>query len=40
MVLTGKNPPANTEDVRDAGSIPRLGRAPAESIATHSNILA
>ena len=36
MVLTGKNPPANTEDVRDAGSIPRLGRAPAGK---HSNSL-
>ena len=34
MVLTGKNPPANTEDVRDAGLIPRLGRAPAGK---HSN---
>ena len=26
--LVVKNPPANAEDVRDAGSIPRLGRFP------------
>ena len=25
-----KNPPANTGDVRDAGSIPGLGRSPGE----------
>ena len=25
-----KNPPANAEDVRDAGSIPGLGRSPGE----------
>ena len=24
----GKNPPANTGDARDAGSIPRSGRSP------------
>ena len=25
-----KNPPANAEDIRDAGSIPGLGRSPGE----------
>ena len=25
-----KNPPANAEDVRNVGSIPRLGRSPGE----------
>ena len=30
MVLVVKNPPANAVDVRDAGSIPGLGRPPAE----------
>ena len=35
-----KNPPANTGDLRDAGSIPGLGRSPGEGMATHSNILA
>ena len=28
MVLVVKNPPANIGDVRDAGSIPGLGRSP------------
>ena len=28
MVLLVKNPPANAGDVRDAGSIPGLGRSP------------
>ena len=27
MVLEVKNPPANAEDVREAGSIPGLGRS-------------
>ena len=36
MVLTVKNPPAIAEDIRDAGLIPRLGRAPAGK---HSNSL-
>ena len=31
-----KNPPANTGDVRDTGSIPGLGRSPGEG---HSNPL-
>ena len=30
VVLLVKNPPANAGDVRDAGSIPRLGRSPGE----------
>ena len=28
MALVVKNPPANAGDVRDAGSIPGLGRSP------------
>ena len=28
MVLVIKNSPANAEDIRDAGSIPGLGRSP------------
>ena len=32
-----KNPPVNTGDTKDVGSIPELGM---EDIATHSNILA
>ena len=28
VALVVKNPPANTGDVRDMGSIPRLGRSP------------
>ena len=35
-----KNPPANTEDLKDAGLIPGLGRSPGGSMATHSSILA
>ena len=35
-----KNPPANAGDIRDAGSIPGLGRSPEEGVATHSSILA
>ena len=30
-----KNPPANVEDMRDAGSIPGLGRSPGEG---HGNL--
>ena len=33
-----KNPPANGRH-KDAGLIPGLGRAPGESMATHSSIL-
>ena len=36
VVLVVKNPPANAEDLSDAGSIPRLGRSPA---AAHGNPL-
>ena len=28
MVLAAKNLPTNAEDIRDVGSIPRLGRSP------------
>ena len=30
MALVVKNPPANTGEVRDAGSVPGLGRSPGE----------
>ena len=40
MVLVGKNPPGNTGDIRDTGSIPGSGRSSEESMATHSSILA
>ena len=30
MVKRKKNPPANAGDLRDTGSIPRLGRSPGE----------
>ena len=30
MALVGKNLPANAGDVRDAGSVPGLGRSPGE----------
>ena len=30
MALVVKNPPANTGDIRDTGSIPRSGRIPGE----------
>jgi len=36
VVLVVKNPPANARDVRDAGSIPGLGRSPGEG---HDNPL-
>ena len=35
-----KNLPANTGDIRDAGSIHRWGRSPRVEMATHSSILA
>ena len=35
-----KNPLANAGDVRDAGSIPGLGKSPRGGMATHSSILA
>ena len=40
MALVVKNPPANTRDVRDAGSIPGSGRSPEKEMATLSHILA
>ena len=39
-MLTAENPPASAGDVRDAGSIPGLGKFPEEGMATHSSILA
>ena len=36
VVLVVKNPPANAEDIRDTGSMPRLGRLSEEG---HSNPL-
>ena len=36
VALVVKNPPANAQDVRDAGSIPGLGRSPEEG---HGNLL-
>ena len=35
-----KNPPANTGDARDVGSIPGLGRSLEEEMETQSSILA
>ena len=40
MALVVKNPSANAGDVRDAGSIPGLGRSLEEGMATHSSVLA
>ena len=41
MALVVKNQPANAGDIRDAGSIPELGRSPLEEgMATHSSVLA
>ena len=34
-----KNPSANAGDIRDLGSIPRLGRSLEEGMATHSSSL-
>ena len=34
-----KNPPANTGDTRDVGSIPGLGRSPEEEMTCYSSIL-
>ena len=39
--LVVKNTCANARDIRDAGSIPELGRSPLEEgMATHSSVLA
>ena len=40
MALAVENPPANAGDVRDAGSVPGLGRSPGEGNGNHSSILA
>ena len=39
VALVVKNLPANTGDIRDVGSIPRLGRSQEEGMATRSSIL-
>ena len=39
-MLVVKNPPVNTGDIRDVGSIPGLGRSLEVGMATHSSILA
>ena len=36
VALVVKNPPSNAGDIRDAGSIPGLGRSPGGGNATHS----
>ena len=37
---SGRDPPANAEDITDVGSIPGLGRFSEEGIEIHSTILA
>ena len=39
MTLVVKNTPSNAEDIKDASSIPGLGRSLEEGMATHSSIL-
>ena len=40
VALVVKNPPADAGDIREAGSVPGLGRSPGGGHATHSSILA
>ena len=40
VALVVKNPPAKAGDMRDAASIPGLGRSPGGGMATHSSVLA
>ena len=40
MALVIKNPPSNTVDVRDTGSIPGSGRCPGGGHGNHSGTLA
>ena len=40
VALVVKNSSANSRDIRDTSSIPRLGRILEEGMATHSSILA
>ena len=35
-----KNPPTNAGDIKDAGSVPELGRSPGKGMATRSSVLA
>ena len=39
-MLVVKNTPANAGDIRDAGTIPGLGRSSGEGMGTRSSILA
>ena len=39
VALVVKNPPVNAGDLRDAGSIPGVGRSLEKEMATHSSIL-
>ena len=39
MVLVAESPPANAGDIRDAGSIPGLGRSPGEGRAWQSTLV-
>ena len=40
VALVVKNLPPSAGDIRNAGSIPALGRSPGEGMKTHSSILA
>ena len=40
MLLVVRNPPANSGDIRDASSIPELGRFLEEEMSIHTSILA
>ena len=40
VALVVWNPPANTGDIRDVGSVPGSGRSPGGGRATHSSMLA
>ena len=40
VALVVKSPPANVRSIKDAGSIPGLGRSPVEGNGVHSSVLA
>ena len=40
VALVVKNPPANAGDIRDASSVPGLGRSPGERNGNYSSIVA